>query len=181
MTRWLRGEWILALVMSELHSNVNFRPAEVKDAAALTTLALRSKAHWGYDADFMAACVDELTVTAEHIVAREIWLVEADPKSSLIACYELVSGVTDDGAAEVRLFFVDPAAIGTGLGRKLWTHLEDRARIGGVTSLELDSDPFAMSFYEHMGCRVIGSSPSGSIPGRDLPRMRKWLKPEAGL
>ena len=37
------------------------------DAPALTLLALRSKAVWGYDAAFIAACRDELTLTADDL------------------------------------------------------------------------------------------------------------------
>lgn len=36
-------------------------------------------------------------------------------------------------------------------------------------------DPFAVAFYEAMGMRITGESPSGSIPGRMLPRMERRL------
>ncbi|MCC0041531.1 MAG: hypothetical protein H6880_05120 [Rhodobiaceae bacterium] len=36
-------------------------------------------------------------------------------------------------------------------------------------------DPFAVAFYEAMGMRITGESPSGSIPGRMLPRMQRRL------
>src|SRR5687768_14923343 len=43
------------------------RRARPDEAEHLTALTLRSKAHWGYDADFMAACVPSLTITSERI------------------------------------------------------------------------------------------------------------------
>jgi hypothetical protein len=36
------------------------RPAQADEVEALTALALRSKAHWGYDDAFMEACRAEL-------------------------------------------------------------------------------------------------------------------------
>ena len=41
-----------------------------------------------------------------------------------------------------------------------------------MTTLTLNADPSAVPFYEHVGARIVGTSPSGSIPGRELPRMR---------
>ena len=39
------------------------RPARAGEAAALTALCVRSKAHWGYDATFMRLCQASLTVS----------------------------------------------------------------------------------------------------------------------
>jgi hypothetical protein len=39
---------------------MQIRPARGDEAAAITALGLRSKAHWGYDDDFMARCAAEL-------------------------------------------------------------------------------------------------------------------------
>ena len=41
----------------------SLRPARIEDLEALSALCLRSKAHWGYDAAFMAAWGQELTLT----------------------------------------------------------------------------------------------------------------------
>ena len=54
------------------------RRARGREAAALSALAMRSKAHWGYDAAFMAACRAELTLTPEGIAARPVFVCEAD-------------------------------------------------------------------------------------------------------
>ncbi|MEE8545291.1 MAG: hypothetical protein V3T29_05715 [Alphaproteobacteria bacterium] len=52
------------------------RPARPGEAAALTDLALRSKAHWGYDAAFMAACRAELTVTPAQAASGLVQVYE---------------------------------------------------------------------------------------------------------
>ncbi|WP_245700178.1 hypothetical protein [Geodermatophilus siccatus] len=42
------------------------RPAVPNEADALSRLALRSKGHWGYDEEFLAACRVELTLQPEQ-------------------------------------------------------------------------------------------------------------------
>jgi GNAT superfamily N-acetyltransferase len=153
---------------------MRIRPADPREAAALTALGLKSKAHWGYDAAFMAACVAELTVLPEHVARNEVWLAEDGTPAGF---YELID--QGGGAGEVRMFFVEPARIGTGLGAVLWDHMESRARARGLDRLGLDADPNARGFYQRMGCEVTGTSPSGSIPGRWLPRLEKRLEPMA--
>jgi hypothetical protein len=49
-------------------------------------------------------------------------------------------------------------------------------RVLGAVRVELDSDPFAVGFYEAMRCEVFGETPSDSIPGRMLPRLRKTVR-----
>jgi hypothetical protein len=44
-----------------------FRPATTADASTLSTIALETKALWGYDETFMRACRAELTFRPEHI------------------------------------------------------------------------------------------------------------------
>ena len=43
------------------------RPARREECAALSALALRSKASWGYTADFLARCASELTLSPEDV------------------------------------------------------------------------------------------------------------------
>ncbi|MFH8382916.1 hypothetical protein ACH4E7_18490 [Kitasatospora sp. NPDC018058] len=46
---------------------MRIRPARPAEAELLTGIAVRAKAHWGYDEAFMAACRDELTLDAAAI------------------------------------------------------------------------------------------------------------------
>jgi N-acetylglutamate synthase-like GNAT family acetyltransferase len=155
---------------SELRGRI--RRAEAAEATALTDLALISKAAWGYDAAFMAACRAELTVRQESISRDPTYLVEAEGR--ILGFYQL--GL-DDAVAEIRMMFVAPGALRSGLGRRLWAHLEETARTAGVRRLEVDSDPHAEAFYRAMGMRRVGEAPSGSIPGRMLPHLAKELAP----
>ena len=149
---------------------VQIRLAESRDMASLTDLAFRSKASVGYDEDFMEACRQELTYNETTLAQGDTWLAERDGKLQGFAEIRV-----SDGVAEVYAMFVEPEAKRCGIGRRLWDVLEQRARHLAVKAIELDADPSAVSFYESMGCEVIGEAPSGSIVGRMLPRMRKWL------
>ncbi|GAA3532497.1 hypothetical protein GCM10022222_14720 [Amycolatopsis ultiminotia] len=145
---------------------MRFRAARPAEAAALSELALRSKAHWGYDEAFLTACRAELTLDPAELVARRTTVAEEGDR--------LLGFHTLDGAppeAELGCLFVEPSAIGTGVGRALWEHAVTTARALGCTRLILEADPFAEPFYLRMGAVRTGTAPSASIPGRELPRM----------
>jgi ribosomal protein S18 acetylase RimI-like enzyme len=149
---------------------LRIRQARRTEASGLTDLAMRSKAVWGYDDRFMAMCLEELTVRPDAIDGGEVWVAETDD-----AIVGLVELVREGRSAEIRMIFVEPGCVRSGIGSALWRHAEARARAQGAADLNVDADPNAEGFYRRMGMRVVGSSPSGSIPGRFLPRMAKSL------
>lgn len=141
---------------------MELRPARPDEAALLSALALRSKAHWGYNDAFLAACRHELTIRRGEMAARHVTVAEVD---GAVAGHYTIDGT------ELGQLFVEPAHIGRGVGRALWTHAVGVARELGIHTLSIDSDPFAEGFYLAMGATRVGSTPSGSIPGRELPRL----------
>jgi GNAT superfamily N-acetyltransferase len=155
-------------------ASARIRRARAADAAALTSLSLASKAFWGYDAAFMAACRAELTLDARDIVDDPTFVIEAE--GGIIGFYQLRLQGT---GADIRMLFVAPEAVRSGIGRRLWAHLERTARALGAKRLEVDSDPHAEGFYLVMGMRRTGQTASGSIAGRMLPHMLKDLAPAA--
>ncbi|MEJ8640513.1 hypothetical protein WKI68_01855 [Streptomyces sp. MS1.HAVA.3] len=52
------------------------RAARAAEAEAMTGLAMRSKAHWGYDAGFLSACAEELRIRPDDVTARRIVVAE---------------------------------------------------------------------------------------------------------
>jgi GNAT superfamily N-acetyltransferase len=141
------------------------RIATADDLTALTAICLRAKAHWGYDADFMAACADELTLQPDDLGPG---LVCWDDGGGPLAVAQLS---VEGRRAHLGNLFVDPGAMGRGIGGRLFRWAAHTARAAGADELVLDSDPYAEPFYLHMGARRIGEAPSGSIPGRMLPHM----------
>jgi GNAT superfamily N-acetyltransferase len=69
------------------------------------------------------------------------------------------------------MMFVEPQAIGQGIGRLLFERTIAAGRDRGFTQLTIDADPNAEPFYRAMGAVRIGTVPSGSIVGRVLPQM----------
>ena len=140
------------------------RAGRAGDAARLSALALRSKAHWGYDEAFLEACRAELTLREDEIVARRTLVAERDGQP---LGFVTVEGEPPQG--ELGMLFVEPAEIGRGLGRRLFSAALETARAAGFTRLTVEADPHAEGFYQAMGARRIGEAPSGSVPGRNLP------------
>ena len=155
---------------------IMIRPAQAHEAEVLTTLALESKAHWGYDAAFMDMCRAEMRVSPKIIETQTV--IVAQIGSEIARFYSLEPDGA--GSGEVHMLFVRPDFIGQGIGRRLFEDMCRQASGAGVQAVFLDSDPFALGFYERMGCVVIGQAPSGSIPGRMLPRMRRPVGPIPG-
>ncbi|GGY24166.1 N-acetyltransferase [Streptomyces anulatus] len=149
---------------------MRIRAGEAVEAAALTELALRSKGHWEYDAEFLAACREELTVRPADVAARRTAVAEEDGR---ILGFTTLDGEPPRGA--LGMMFVEPDAIGRGVGRRLFAHTMDEARRLGFTRLTIDADPNAEPFYRAMGAVRIGATPSGSIPGRELPLLEVAL------
>ena len=151
--------------------NLVIRPAVEAEAPVLSDLAFRSKAYWGYDDAFMAACREELSIAPADIAqAHWPYMVAADKRADLgrpLGFYALSR--SSPALAELDALFVDPSHIGLGIGRQLLAHAMHVLRVNGIKSLEIQSDPGARPFYENMGAIQIGESPSASIKGRLLP------------
>lgn len=146
--------------------DVVLRPAQLDEAAAISALAQRSKAHWGYDQRFLAACRDDLTIDPSW--CDGIHLVVAERRGALLGYYRLVG---EAPTGELAGLFVDPGVIGRGLGGRLLRHAADLSRRLGIRTLAIDSDPHAEAFYLHAGAIRVGETASAVEPGRFLPRL----------
>jgi GNAT superfamily N-acetyltransferase len=143
---------------------VILRQALESEADALSRLARRSKAHWGYSAEFLARVHDDLAVSVAQIA--EGGCVVAARDEVLLGFYRL-GGPPPEGL--LMDLFVDPPAIGTGVGRALWDHAVATARGRGCRTVNWESDPHAEGFYLRMGGRRVGQREVS--PGRFLPLM----------
>ena len=98
-------------------SKLLFSPAQSSDCRALSLLMRRSKAHWGYSAEQLAAWEQELTISDAHLKTFEV--VAAKTDGELVGFYSLAF-------AERRVYmenlFVEPELIGKGYGRQLYAH-----------------------------------------------------------
>jgi GNAT superfamily N-acetyltransferase len=147
---------------------MTIRRARPEEAAALSALAVRSKASWGYDEAFMKACVDELGVSADFVRRHPVYVIEEGRR--LLGFYTLEP--LADGEVELGHLFVEPGAFRRGCGTRLLEHARTTARAAGHAVLVIQGDPNAEGFYRAMGAAKIGARPSASIPGRELPLFR---------
>ena len=142
------------------------RPARPEEGAALTELCLRSKAVWGYDEAFLAACRKELQPKADAIAHG--WVQVVTIGETLAGVAEVsIEGET----AHLEKLFVEPRFIGDGIGGRLMDWAVAQAASRGASRMVIESDPGAAGFYRRRGALDDGVAPSGSIPGRFLPRL----------
>jgi GNAT superfamily N-acetyltransferase len=151
----------------------SIRRARPEEADALTELALRSKAHWGYDAEFLADCREALAVSAEDVDSGHFFVLEE--RGRILGFAGLVPLAS---AVELAYLFVEPDRIGEGLGRLLFEHAVTVARGLGRAALVIESDPYAEGFYLTMGAERIAEAPSPVRPDRILPILRYPLAEE---
>ena len=147
-------------------SVVTLRQAREDECDALSDLARRAKAHWGYDAAFMAACHDELAVTPGEVRAGDVFVAEHDGRLAGMASLEPGRA---EGDVELGMLFVEPVAMRLGIGRRLFGQAVAAARARGFRRLVIQGDPNAAPFYRAMGAVPAGERPSASIAGRALP------------
>ncbi len=149
-------------------ANVCIRRARPDEAEALNALIMRSKAYWGYEEWFLAACRPLLLITPEDIAREPVYC--ASVRATLAGVLHLK--ILNHGEVDLDHLFVEPAFIGHGIGGLLWRHAVDCARELGADGLVLSADPHARPFYERMGAVVIGEEISPIFAGRTIPHMR---------
>jgi GNAT superfamily N-acetyltransferase len=146
---------------------VKIRRAQESDAAELTRIAHESKRHWGYPERWIELWRADLTISPDFIAAHEVYLAEDGGEA--LGCYALVAGTP---SWTLEHFWIRPAAMGKGLGRRLFEHARAVAAGAGASVLEIDADPNAEPFYLRMGALRVGEVHS-EIEGQ--PRARPLL------
>jgi GNAT superfamily N-acetyltransferase len=151
-----------------MRDGMAIRKAQPGEGEVLSALCRRSKQHWGYDAAFMARCAAALTVSAAAIDEGRVFVASTTTASQKpLGVAELAS--IESGVIDLDKLFVDPPAIGRGIGAALFAHAAGVARQSGARRLTILADPNAAAFYERLGARFLRMAPSDAIPGRELP------------
>jgi len=149
------------------------RQARTDECSALTELAMRSKAHWGYDSAFMANVRADLEVIPEKFMPGfHVYILETD--SEVIGFYSLRPA--DGETVTLEDLFIEPRYIGRGYGKQLWDHSLEVAQSLGYRKVTLVSDPYAERFYARQGAVRIGETASNALAGRMLPLMEYVFK-----
>jgi GNAT superfamily N-acetyltransferase len=151
---------------------LTIRPPTIDELPGLSDLCFRSKAVWGYAEEFMEACRGELSFEPRDLELTPIAIAEHDGKPIGVAQLRIV-----DGEADLLKLFVEPSALRSGTGKALLAWAIGAAKKRGATRLTIESDPDAAPFYRRMGAYDVGQAPSGSVPGRMLPKLAMNLFP----
>ena len=158
--------------MIKSQSRFQIVSADIADCPLLSALAMRSKAHWGYSEEFMAACEAELRITPERIMSSNHLIYYAHSEvDGVLGFYDLL--LNHNKPSELEALFVEPKFIGMGVGKALFEHLTAQLlKLSPANAtLLIHSDPQAKVFYQSQNCQYIGEVPSGSISKRTLPLM----------
>ena len=151
---------------------LTIRAPTIDELSSLSDLCFGSKAVWGYDEEFMEACRGELSFEPRDLALTPIAVAEHNGKPIGVAQVKVV-----DGEADLLKLFVEPSALRSGTGKALLVWVTDVAKKLGATRLTIDADPDAAPFYRRMGAYDVGEAPSGSVPGRMLPKLAMNLCP----
>lgn len=141
------------------------RPAQAADLPAASALCLRSKAYWGYDVKFMAACAVELTLVESQLAVDPVILAEDSRGLAGVAHV-----ILDKDGCYLDKLFIDIDRMGLGYGKILYDWPVNASRSLGVSEMIIAADPGAAPFYKKMGAKLAGEILSESIAGRVLPR-----------
>ena len=138
------------------------------DCEALSAVARRSKAHWGYTPEQLANWWSQLALTAEDLACRPAYA--AIGAAGPVGFYTLRP---QSGSWELDNLWVVPECIGQGVGRMLFEHALRVAAAGGALEVTIDADPYAEAFYLHCGAVRRGevAAPIPGLPGRTRPQL----------
>ena len=150
--------------------SLTIRSPAAEELPALSALCFKSKAVWGYDSDFMEACRRELSFEPCELQSTSVVVAEQDGRIVGVAQIKVTGS-----EADLLKLFVEPTVLRSGIGRALFTWATELAISQGADRLSIEADPDAAPFYKRMGAQDVGLAPSGSIPGRMLPRLVKDL------
>lgn len=135
------------------------RPARADERDALIALQRRASLVWEEDRAFLLANPGVIDLPADQIAEGHVFVWDEGPAV-------LGFGVVlprDDGHAQLDGLFVEPAAWGRGIGRRLVEHGLDLARRRGAIDVYLIANMRARGFYEKCGFQLVAEvqMPSG--------------------
>jgi len=147
---------------------MHIRRAAGEEADALSALALRAKAHWGYAAAQIEAWRASLAVSSETVLTRPTYVGELN--GQIVGFYSLLPSASE---WELDNLWVTPERMRCGFGRMLLAHALQTATDSGAACVLVDADPNAERFYASCGAKRTGEVPAPieGQPGRVRPQL----------
>ena len=156
--------------------SISIRLALPGEAPLLSRLCMRSKAHWGYDAQFLERASRSLQIDPVAIDAGRVF-VATGAGGGVLGVADCCA-LPEPGAFDLLHLFVEPSSLRQGVGRALFLAASAWCVAQGGSRLLIQSDPNAALFYQRLGARPIGETPSDAVPDRLLPWLEYRLAPK---
>ena len=148
-----------------MREQVSIRAAAPVEGERLRQIALDSKAHWGYDEQWVRSWVAQGDFSPEALASKAVLVAEAGGRAVAFA------GLIPKGkVAWLDDLWVEPRWIGRGVGTILFQAAAARARELGAKQMEWEAELNAVGFYEKLGGRYLRDSEETEL-GRMLPVM----------
>lgn len=143
---------------------MEFRKAKNDEIPSLNLLIKESKGHWGYTEEFCQAFIEKWGISSDFF---NTGILEALCDGDDIV--GIIGMIPTEEYPILDYFFIKPAYIGRGLGKKMWEHVIKIAAEQNWKTFRFISDPNSEAIYKHFGAQTIGKVES--FPGRFVPLM----------
>jgi GNAT superfamily N-acetyltransferase len=140
------------------------RQAVPEEGERLREIEIASKAHWGYDEDFMTRFASVVSMSPEYVLKHDVWVLENE--GDVAGFYGLIH---HEGFCVLDHLWLLPRFIGSGFGRLMFEHAVQRAAEVDASRLEWEAEPNSIAFYRRMGARQVRET--HSTLGRTVPIM----------
>jgi predicted N-acetyltransferase YhbS len=156
---------------------MRIRRAQPADAAELTALAMRSKASWGYPAEWVDAWIPDLTITAEYLTTNRTYVAEHEGR-----IYGVIVLQEHPTHWSLEHLWIEPTSQRQGIGRGLVAHALSVSHSIHPARVMVIADPNAEPFYRRLGAIRVGSHPAPmpGAPSRALSVLEFRPSPPAG-
>ncbi|MBV9996866.1 MAG: GNAT family N-acetyltransferase [Caulobacteraceae bacterium] len=155
---------------------MHITPARDEHLGAVNGLIARSKAHWGWAPEYLAAALPLMEVTPDYLRRNLCFEIRAgEGLAGFLSLVEAPRPLLDN-------LWIEPERIGQGFGRFACAQAFDLAGLRGWAELATLPEPPAEGFYLRMGFRDTGERIASRVRGGPVFCVfRKAFAPPPGV
>lgn len=125
-------------------------PATLEDAEDLSSVAIRSKRHWGYSKEAMELWNQSLTITEDFLKTHTV--IKATLEDEIVGFFALeeIKPVT-----RIAQYWIDTPYMKKGYGSAMFKYAREFLKQNDVSKVTLLLDPNGLTFFERRGAKVL--------------------------